>query len=116
MDQLEKKPSAVPKVFSIISLAFSILALICAVLLILVVNFGPERGGTSTALTGRAVLTVSGMIALIPGIWGFALIGGLFGFIMTIVDIAMKRISILWMPAAAVVLGIVSIVICGMTL
>lgn len=51
MDQQEKKPSAVPVVFSAIALTASALALICAVLLIVVSAVGPESGGTATALT-----------------------------------------------------------------
>ena len=106
----------VPTVISIISLVFSTLAIICAILLLLVVNVGPKSGGTSTALTNEAVLTVSGMIILIAGTWGFAIIGGLMGFIMTIIDIAIKRIRILWMPVLAMVMGIVGIVMCCMAL
>ncbi|MBR1597617.1 MAG: hypothetical protein IJ661_01740 [Lachnospiraceae bacterium] len=102
----------VPTVISIISLAFSSFAIICAILLLLVVNVGSKSGDTSTALTNEAVLTVSGMIILILGTWGFAVIGGLMDFIMTIIDIAIKRIRILWMPVLAMVMGIVGIVMC----
>ena len=43
MDQQEKRPSAVPAVFSVIALAFSALAMICAIVLITISAVGPER-------------------------------------------------------------------------
>ena len=111
MDQYEKRPSVVPVVFSAIALAFSSLALICAVLLIVVSAVGPESGGSATALTNRAVLTVSGMILFTGFTWIFAMIGGLMAFVMTIVDIIVKRVKIIWMPVLALVLGITSIIL-----
>ena len=116
MVQKDNKPSAVPTVFSVISLVLSALAFICAILLYIIVNVVPKQGGTATALTGRAVLTVSGMVIFIAGAWGFGLIGGLAGFIMTIVDAATKRTKILWIPICAIVLGVISIVVCCIAL
>lgn len=103
MDQQEKRPSAVPAVFSVIALAFSALAMICAIVLITISAVGPERGGSSTALTNRAVLTLSGMIFFTGFTWIFAMIGGLMGFVMTIVDIIVKRVKIIWIPIVAMV-------------
>ena len=111
MDQQEKKPSAVPVVFSAIALTASVLALICAVLLIVVSAVGPESGGTATALTNRAVLTVSGMIFFTGFTWVFAIVGGLMGFIMLIVDIVVKRVKIIWIPILAMVLGVISVIL-----
>ena len=111
MDQQEKKPSAVPVVFSAIALTASALALICAVLLIVVSAVGPESGGTATALTNRAVLTVSGMIFFTGFTWVFAMVGGLMGFIMLIVDIVVKRVKIIWIPILAMVLGVISVIL-----
>ncbi len=111
MSQQEKRPSAGPVVFSVIALAFSVLALICAIILIIVSAIGPESGGSATALTNRAVLTVSGMIFFTGFTWIFALIGTLIGFVMTIVDIAVKRVKVIWIPVLAMVLGITSIIL-----
>ena len=111
MDQQEKKPSAVPVVFSAIALTASVLALICAVLLIVVSAVGPESGGTATALTNRAVLTVSGLIFFTGFTWVFAMVGGLMGFIMLIVDIVVKRVKIIWIPILAMVLGVTSMIL-----
>ncbi len=111
MDQQEKKPSAVPVVFSAIALTASVLALICAILLIIVSAVGPESGGSATALTNRAVLTVSGMIFFTGFTWVFAMIGGFVGFIMLIVDIIVKRIKIIWIPIVAMVLSVTSIIL-----
>ena len=111
MSQQEKRPSAVPVIFSVIALAFSALALICAIVLIIISSVGPERGGSATALTNRAVLTVSGMIFFTGFTWIFAMIGGLMGFVMTIVDIVVKRVKIIWIPVLAMVLGITSIIL-----
>ena len=111
MDQQEKKPSAVPVVFSAIALTASVLALICAVLLIVVSAVGPESGGTATALTNRAVLTVSGMIFFTGFTWIFAMIGGIMGFVMTIVVIIKKRVKIIWIPIAAMVLAVTSMIL-----
>ena len=111
MDQQEKRPSKVPVVFSVIALVFSVLALIFAILLIVVSAVGPERGGSATALTNRAVLTVSGMIFFTGFTWLFAMIGGLIGFVMTIVDIIVKRVKIIWIPVLAMVLGIISMIL-----
>ena len=87
------------------------LALICAVLLIVVSAVGPESGGTATALTNRAVLTVSGMIFFTGFTWVFAMVGGLMGFIMLIVDIVVKRVKIIWIPILAMVLGVISVIL-----
>ena len=111
MVQQGKKPSAVPTVISVISLIFSVLALICAILLIIVSNVGPERGGSATALTNRAVLTVSGMVFFTGFTWLFAMVGGFTGFIMTIVDAVVKRVRIIWIPILAVILGITSMIL-----
>ena len=111
MDQQEKRPSAVPVVFSVIALVLSALALICSILLIIISAVGPERGGTATALTNRAVLTVSGMIFFTGFAWMFAMIGGFMGFVMTIVDIIVKRVKIIWIPVLAMVLGIASMIL-----
>ena len=111
MNQQEKKPSAGPVVFSVIALAFSALALICAIVLIIISGVGPESGGSATALTNRAVLTVSGMIFFTGFTWIFAMIGGFMGFIMIIVDIVVKRVKIIWIPIVAVVLGVTSMIL-----
>ncbi len=111
MNQQGKKPSAVPVVFSVIALVFSALALICVIVLIIVSVVGPESGGSATALTNRAVLTVSGMIFFTAFTWIFAMIGGLIGLVMTIVDIIVKRVKIIWIPVSAVVLGVTSMIL-----
>ena len=111
MDQQEKRPSASPVVFSVIALVFAALALICAIVLIIISAVGPESGGSATALTNRAVLTVSGMIFFTGFTWIFAMIGGLMGFVMTIVDIIVKRTKIIWIPVSAMVLSITSIIL-----
>ena len=111
MNQQEKRPSAGPVIFSVIALVFSALALICAIVLIIISAVGPESGGSATALTNRAVLTVSGMIFFTGFTWIFAMIGALLGFVMTIVDIVVKRVKIIWIPALAMVLGITSIIL-----
>ena len=113
MEQQKNRPSAAPMVFSIIALVFSSLALVSAILFIIVLHIGPESGGTATALTGRAVLTVSGMILFTAATWGCAMTGGFLGFIMMIVDIAVKRLKILWIPILSMVLGIAGIIICA---
>ena len=111
MNQQEKRPSAGPVIFSVIALAISVLALIFAIVLIIISAVGPESGGSATALTNRAVLTVTGMIFFTGFTWIFALIGALMGFVMTIVDIVIKRVKIIWSPVLAMVLGITSIIL-----
>ena len=116
MDQKSNNPSAALTVLSIIAFATSAIAMIFAILFVIIVNVGPESGGTATALTGRAVLTVSGMILFTAATWGFGMLGTLMGFVMTIVDLAKRSFRIVWMPIAAVVLGIAGPVIIGMIL
>ena len=111
MNQQEKRPSAGPMIISVIALVFSALALICAIVLIIISAVGPESGGSATALTNRTVLTVSGMIFFTGFTWIFAMSGGLMGFVMTIVDIIVKRAKIIWIPVLAMVLGITSIIL-----
>ena len=109
MVQQAQKPSAVPTVFSVISMSFSALAFIFSIVLLIIAKIGPESGGTATAPTNRAVFTVAGMIFFTGFVWIFAMIGGFAGFIMTIVDIATKRTMILWIPVSAMVLSVISI-------
>ena len=111
MNQQEKRSSAGPVIFSVIALVISALALIFAIVLIIISAVGPESGGSATALTNRAVLTVTGMIFFTGFTWIFALIGALMGFVMTIVDIVIKRVKIIWSPVLAMVLGITSIIL-----
>ncbi|MCR5673005.1 MAG: hypothetical protein K6F87_04755 [Lachnospiraceae bacterium] len=111
MNQQIKKPSAAPTVLSVIALAFSALALLCVMSLVIVTKVGPESG-SATALTWRAVFTVGGMIFFIGFTWILGIMGILAGLVMMIVDIATARKKILWIPILAVVVAIVSIVIC----
>lgn len=99
-----------PTVLSVISLILSALALISVIILVLISVFGTDRG-SSTALTGQAVLFVSGMVLFTAVTWIFAIAGGLSGFIMMIVDIAVKSTDILWMPITSMVIGLISIIV-----
>ena len=108
---MNQKPSTVPTVLSIITFGISALAFVCAIILILISVFAPKSGGTSTALTGSAVLFVSGMVLFAGATWLLAMIGGFAGFVMVIVDLVLKRTNILWMPVTAMFLDVVSIII-----
>ncbi|MCR5475565.1 MAG: hypothetical protein K6F28_10245 [Lachnospiraceae bacterium] len=107
---MEKKPSVLPKVFSIIALVISGFALISVIALYAVAGFGPKSGGTATALTDEAVLAVSGMVFFTGATWIFAMVGAGLGIVMLVVDIAVKRTKIIWMPVTSVILGIASMI------
>ena len=104
------KPSAAPTVLSVITLVISLLAFICSISLILISVFGPDSGGSSTAITNRALFFVSGMVLFTGAAWILAMIGILAGFIMLIVNIAVKRAGILWMPITSVVVCVISMI------
>lgn len=111
MNQSAGTTSIVPTVISVIALVVSGLALICVVLLLIVSKAGTGQGGSATAITNSAALSVTGMVFFTAFTWIFAILGGLIGLIMLIIDIAVKRANILWMPISAILLGVISILL-----
>ena len=111
MNQSASTTSIVPTVISVIALVASGLALICVVLLLIISKTGTGQGGSATAITNSAALSVTGMVFFTAFTWIFAILGGLIGLIMLIIDIAVKRANILWMPISAIVVGVISILL-----
>ncbi len=111
MNQSASTTSIVPTVISVIALVVSGLALICVVLLLIISKTGTGQGGSATAITNSAALSVTGMVFFTAFTWIFAILGGLIGLIMLIIDIAVKRANILWMPISAIVVGVISILL-----
>ena len=111
MNQSAGTTSIVPTVISVIALVVSGLALICVVLLLIISKTGTGQGGSATAITNSAALSVAGMVFFTAFTWIFAILGGLIGLIMLIIDIAVKRANILWMPISAIVVGVISILL-----
>ena len=111
MNQSASTTSIVPTVISVIALVVSGLALICVVLLLIISKAGTGQGGSATAITNSAALSVTGMVFFTAFTWIFAILGGLIGLIMLIIDIAVKRANILWMPISAIVVGVISILL-----
>ena len=111
VDKSAKKASAVPAVISVIALVISVIALIFVLLLLIISKAGTGQGGTATAVTNTAALSVAGMVFFTAFTWIFAILGGTMGLIMLIVDIVVKRANILWMPISAIVLGGISILL-----
>lgn len=108
---MDKNTSPAPKVISLISFIFSVVSLISAISLIITSGVAGKSLGTATAITTGTVVTVTGMILLTAVTWASAIFGSLIGFIMLIVDLVIKRINIIWMPVAAIIIGIASIMI-----
>lgn len=111
MDQSLKKKSIVPTIVSAIALVNSGIALVCVFLLLIISKAGTGQGGTATAVTNSAALSVAGMIFFTAFTWIFAILGGLIGFIMLTIDIVVKRANIVWIPVSAIVLGVISMLL-----
>lgn len=111
VNQSVRTTSVVPAAVSIIALVTSVMALICMIFSLIISKAGNGQGGTATAITNSAALSVIGMILFTAFAWIFAVLGEIIGFIMLTADIVMKRTDILWMPVAAMVLGVISMVI-----
>ena len=62
VNQSGRASSVVPTVFSVIALVVSAMALICVLLLLIISKAGTGQGGTATAITNSAALSVTGMI------------------------------------------------------
>ena len=103
--------SIVPTVISVIALVVSGIALVCVLLLLIISKAGTGQGGSATAITNSAALSLAGMVFFTAFTWIFALLGGLVGIIMFVIDIAVKRTNILWMPISAIVLGVTSMLL-----
>ena len=103
--------SIVPTVISVIALVVSGIALVCVLLLLIISRAGTGQGGSATAITNSAALSLAGMVFFTAFTWIFALLGGLVGLIMFVIDIAVKRTNILWMPISAIVLGVTSMLL-----
>lgn len=111
MNQSASTTSTAPNVISVIALVVSGIALICVVLLLIISKTGTGQGGSATAITNSAALSVTGMVFFAAFTWIFAILGGLIGLIMLIIDIVVKRTNILWMPISAIVVGVISILL-----
>ena len=111
MNQSASTTSIVPTVISVIALVASVIAFVCVILLLIVSKAGTGQGGSATAITNSAALSVAGMVFFTAFTWIFAILGGLIGLIMLIIDIAVKRANILWMPISAIVVGVISILL-----
>ena len=103
--------SIVPTVISVIALVVSGIALVCVLLLLIISKAGTGQGESATAITNSAALSLAGMVFFTAFTWIFALLGGLVGLIMFVIDIAVKRTNILWMPISAIVLGVTSMLL-----
>ena len=111
MNQSASTTSIVPTVISVIALVASVIAFVCVILLLIVSKAGTGQGGSATAITNSVALSVTGMVFFAAFTWIFAILGGLTGLIMLIIDIAVKRANILWMPISAIVVGVISILL-----
>ena len=111
MNQSASTTLIVPTVISVIALVVSGLALICVVLLLIISKTGTGQGGSATAITNSAALSVAGMVFFTAFTWIFAILGGFIGLIMLIIDIAVKRANNLWMPISTIVVGVISILL-----
>ena len=111
VNQSGRTSSVVPTVFSVIALVVSVMALICVLLLLIISKAGTGQGGTATAITNSAALSVTGMIFFTAFTWIFAILGGMIGLAMLIIDIVVKKASTLWMPISAIVLGVISLLL-----
>ena len=111
MNQSASTTSTAPNVISVIALVVSGIALICVVLLLIISKAGTGQGGSATAITNSAALSVTGMVFFTAFTWIFAILGGLIGLIMLIIDIVVKRANIVWIPISAIVVGVISILL-----
>ena len=111
MNQSAGTTSIVPTVISVIALVASVIAFVCVILLLIVSKAGTGQGGSATAITNSAALSVTGMVFFTAFTWIFAILGVLIGLIMLIIDIAVKRANILWVPISAIVVGVISILL-----
>ena len=111
MNQSASTTSTAPNVISVIALVVSGIALVCAILLLIVSKVGTGQGGSATAITNSAALSVTGMVFFAAFTWIFAILGGLIGLIMLIIDIVVKRANIVWIPISAIVVGVISILL-----
>ena len=111
MNQSAGTTLIVPTVISVIALVASVIAFVCVILLLIVSKAGTGQGGSATAITNSAALSVAGMVFFTAFTWIFAILGGFIGLIMLIIDIAVKRANNLWMPISAIVVGVISILL-----
>lgn len=111
VNQSVRSTSIVPTVVSVIALVVSGIALVCVLLLLIISKVRTGQGGSATAITNSAAMSVVGMVFFTAFTWIFAILGGFIGLIMLVVDIAVKRGSILWMPITAIVLGVISMLL-----
>lgn len=90
MNQSASTTSTAPNVISVIALVVSGIALICVVLLLIISKTGTGQGGSATAITNSAALSVAGMVFFTAFTWIFAILGGLTGLIMLINEVPLK--------------------------
>ena len=102
------KPSAVPKILSIITLIISAISLLSAIALLILTNTTVEGGkAVGFQMTGY----IAGIGIFMIGSLVLALIGGFAGFIMTIVMLVTKRATIVWMPLVSMTACVASVII-----
>ena len=102
------KQTAVPKILSVISLTISGISLLSAIALLILTNTKVSGGETiGFQMTGY----IAAMGIFMIGSLVLAFIGGIAGFILTIVTLVTKRVSIVWMPIVSMTASVASVII-----
>ena len=106
-----RKPSKAFSVLSIISMVFTGLGMVSLFMIVFMYMYAGSGGGSGTAVTNEAILGIIGIFFFVVIGWIFGGIGGVMGLILTIIGLAKKYFSRVWMPGISLVLGSFPIVI-----
>lgn len=105
----QKKPPVVVNVLSIVSLAISAVASLLSIAFLILTNTTVSNGDSVGV---EMVGYVSGFMIFMLGSLALAFVGGISGFVMTIITLVVRNFRMVWIPVVSM---IASIVACSVT-
>ena len=102
------KPHVVTTIISIITLIISALSLLSSIALLILTNT-TVSGGDNIGIEMVGYISGIGLFMICAFI--LALVGGIAGFIMTIVTLVVKNFKTVWMPIVSMVACIAAVII-----
>ena len=96
-------------IVSSVSVFFSILALVFAIVCRAIIGFDNDAGGDY--VTNEVVIQAFGIVVFLMLSWGMAILGGIMSLVTAIVILAKKHFKFIWIPLIGIPVAIVAFII-----
>ena len=104
----QKKPPVVVNVLSIVSLAISAVAFLLSIAFLILTNTTVSNGDSVGV---EMVGYVSGFMIFMLGSLALAFVGGISGFVMTIITLVVRNFRMVWIPVVSMIASIVACIV-----